>query len=330
MRSVAVAAVSAAVFLAASDALAAAPMAEVRDAAGSLIAAARTAPFAYPADGSVLRIGGASVTARGLELRDVSLLDGRVRANRLRVPAHGLAGSALEGLSVAGRTEAGTANALLSLGGSSYVVVLQQAVVPGSGQGMVGLRIYLGESHSGVPAGTQILVGLARAAVPKRQTPSHPWQLLGVSPAAAPAETPNPFAGIADPFAALRNPSSVGVRAAAIAQQFLGVPYVWAGADPVTGFDCSGLVMFVYRQLGVGLPHFSGSQWYAGQRVPLERLVPGDLVFFNLRSYGPGHVGIYIGQGRFIEAPRTGSFVQISSLFDPARGLRYVGAVRPY
>lgn len=330
MRLPAVLAVLAVALLAATDALGAAPIAEVRNADGALIAAARTTPFAFPADGSVLRIGGASVTARGLELRDVSLLEGSVRADRLRVRTRGLNGGAFEGLMVEGRFEAGTANALLSLGGSSYVVVLQQAVVPGAGKGVVGLRIYLGESRSGVPAGTQILVGLARAAVPRRQAPSHPWQLLGVAPAASPVETPNPFAGIADPFAALRSPGSAGVRAVAIAQQFLGVPYVWAGADPVTGFDCSGLVMFVYRQLGISLPHFSGSQWYAGDRVPLDRLAPGDLVFFNLHSYGPGHVGIYIGQGRFIEAPRTGSFVQISSLFDPARGLRYVGAVRPY
>jgi cell wall-associated NlpC family hydrolase len=88
--------------------------------------------------------------------------------------------------------------------------------------------------------------------------------------------------------------------------------------------------MFVYRQLGIELPHFTGSQWWVGQRVPLDRLAPGDLVFFNMRSYGPGHIGIYVGQGKFIEAPRTGSFVQISSLVDPARGLQYVGAVRPY
>ena len=329
MRLSALLAVSAVALVAGTDALAAPPIAEVRDAEGTLIAAARTTPFAYPADGSVLRIGGASVSVRGLELRNVSLLDSRVSADRLRVPAHGLAGSAMEGLTVAGRPEAGTANTLLSLGGSSYVVVLQQAVVPGSGEGVVGLRIYVGESRSGIPAGTQILVGLARAAVPKRQAPSHPWQLLGVLPAASPVETSNPFAGISDPFAALRNPSSVGVRAVAIAQQFLGVPYVWAGADPVTGFDCSGLTMFVYRQLGIELPHFTGSQWWVGQRVPLDRLAPGDLVFFNMKSYGPGHMGIYVGQGKFIEAPRTGSFVRISSLIDPARGLQYVGAVRP-
>jgi cell wall-associated NlpC family hydrolase len=330
MRALAAVAASAAALAVAPAALGAAPIAEIRDSEGALLAEARDAPFAYPADGSILRIGGASVTTRGLELRDVSMLGGRVRVDRLRVPAHGLDDAALDGLTVRGRSEAGTANALLSLGGASYVVVLQQAVVPGAGEGLVGLRVYVGEAQGSVPAGAQILVGPARAAVPARRDPSHPWQLLGVAPAPSPEEISNPFAGIADPFAALRSPSSVGVRAVAIAQQFLGVPYVWAGADPLGGFDCSGLTMYVYRQLGIQLGHFTGSQWYAGQRVPLERLAPGDLVFFNMRSYGPGHMGIYMGQGKFIEAPRRGSFVRISSLVDPARGLQYVGAVRPY
>lgn len=308
---------------------AASPLAEVRGPDGTLIAAARSTPFAYPADGSVMRIAGAAATGNGFELTGVSLLAGRVQAERLRIPARGLAGSAVDGLSVSGRREAGTANALLSLGGPSYLVALQQAVVPGSGEGLVGLRVYLGEGQAGLAAGTQILVGLARATVPRRQTPSNPWHVLGVAPALAPEETPGGFPGIADPFAALRSPSPLGVRAVAIAQQFLGVPYIWAGADP-TGFDCSGLVMYVYRQLGIELPHFTGSQWWRGDRVPLDALAPGDLVFFNMRSYGPGHVGLYIGGGKFIEAPRTGTAVQIATLFDPARGLRYIGAIRPY
>lgn len=310
------------------DAFAAAPLAEVRGPDGTLIAAAREVPFAYPADGSVLRIGGAAVTATGFELRKVSLLGGRVRAERLRVPAHGLAGAAIDGLAVAGRPEAGTPNALLSLGGPSYVVVLQQAVVPGAGEGVVGLRIYVGEATGGVARGTQILVGLARASVPPREARSQPWQLLGVAPASVPEETPGPsFPGITDPFATVREGSPIGLRAVAIAQQFLGVPYVWAGEDP-TGFDCSGLTKYVYRQLGIELVHFTGSQWYAGQRVPIEQLAPGDLVFFNMQSYGPGHMGMYVGQGKFIEAPRRGTVVRISNLAE--RAFSYVGAVRPY
>jgi peptidoglycan DL-endopeptidase CwlO len=96
-----------------------------------------------------------------------------------------------------------------------------------------------------------------------------------------------------------------------IATQYLGVPYRWGGADP-SGFDCSGLVMYVYAQVGVSLPHNTVAQWdypYAVS-VPRNQLEPGDLVFFA----GLGHVGIYIGNNQFIHAPHTGSVVSIESL----------------
>jgi cell wall-associated NlpC family hydrolase len=96
-----------------------------------------------------------------------------------------------------------------------------------------------------------------------------------------------------------------------IAMQYLGVQYVWGGATPA-GFDCSGLVMYVYAQVGVSLPHYTVAQWdYPNSvSVPRDQLEPGDLVFFN----GLGHVGIYIGNGEFIHAPHTGAVVSIDSL----------------
>jgi cell wall-associated NlpC family hydrolase len=96
-------------------------------------------------------------------------------------------------------------------------------------------------------------------------------------------------------------------EAASIALRYLGVPYVWGGASP-SGFDCSGLVMYVYAQLGISLPHYTVAQWDATQ--PISSPAPGDLVFFN----GLGHVGIYIGGGRFVDAPHTGSVVRIDSM----------------
>ena len=96
-------------------------------------------------------------------------------------------------------------------------------------------------------------------------------------------------------------------QAASIALQYLGVPYVWGGASP-SGFDCSGLVMYVYAQLGISLPHYTVAQWNATE--PISSPAPGDLVFFN----GLGHVGIYIGGGRFVDAPHTGSVVRIDSM----------------
>jgi peptidoglycan DL-endopeptidase CwlO len=95
--------------------------------------------------------------------------------------------------------------------------------------------------------------------------------------------------------------------AASIALHYLGVPYVYGGASP-SGFDCSGLVMYVYAQLGISLPHYTVAQWNATQ--PISSPAPGDLVFFN----GLGHVGIYIGGGRFVDAPHTGSVVRIDSI----------------
>jgi cell wall-associated NlpC family hydrolase len=96
-------------------------------------------------------------------------------------------------------------------------------------------------------------------------------------------------------------------EAASIALHYLGVPYVWGGAGP-GGFDCSGLVMYVYEQLGISLPHYTVAQWNATQ--PISSPAPGDLVFFN----GLGHVGIYIGGGEFVDAPHTGSVVRIDHI----------------
>jgi cell wall-associated NlpC family hydrolase len=118
--------------------------------------------------------------------------------------------------------------------------------------------------------------------------------------------------------------SSVGAEAVQIAMGELGVPYVWGGASP-SGFDCSGLTMWVYAQLGIHLDHFTGSQWNAGPHVARDQLAPGDLVFFEP---GIGHVGIYIGNNDFIEAPHTGAFVQISSLSNAWYAAEYQGAVR--
>ena len=94
-----------------------------------------------------------------------------------------------------------------------------------------------------------------------------------------------------------------------IAMQYLGVPYRWGGASP-SGFDCSGLVMYVFAQVGVSLPHYTGSLWGLGVPVSRNDLQPGDLVFFN----GLGHMGIYAGGGSFVHAPHTGDVVKVSSM----------------
>ena len=98
----------------------------------------------------------------------------------------------------------------------------------------------------------------------------------------------------------------------AIAQRYLGVPYVYGGASP-SGFDCSGLTMYCYAQVGVGLSHGATDQQHASTPVPISALQPGDLVFFGNASYSY-HVGIYVGGGSMINAPHTGAVVSYGSV----------------
>lgn len=109
-----------------------------------------------------------------------------------------------------------------------------------------------------------------------------------------------------------------GSSVVADAQQYLGVPYRWGGTDPTTGLDCSGLVQRVYGDLGVSLPRTSQEQVNVGTPVAsLAQAQPGDLVFFEPTSSGPGHVGIYIGNGQMIDAPHTGTDVQVQAVGKP-------------
>ena len=114
----------------------------------------------------------------------------------------------------------------------------------------------------------------------------------------------------------------LGQRVVSYARHLLGVPYVYGGSSPRSGFDCSGLVRYVYAHFGISLAHSSFSDFVHGRRVGRWQLKPGDLVFFD----DAGHVGIYIGHGRFIHAPHTGTVVRISTMsgwysarFDGAR-----------
>src|SRR6185312_5175147 len=113
---------------------------------------------------------------------------------------------------------------------------------------------------------------------------------------------------------------SPGLRAVQIANQLTGIPYRWGGASPRSGFDCSGLVQYVYAKVGIHLPHYAAGQFGHGRRVSRGSLRPGDLVFFS----GLGHVGIYAG-GKFIHAPRSGTTVRWSRLSSHGS---YYGATR--
>ena len=123
---------------------------------------------------------------------------------------------------------------------------------------------------------------------------------------------------------------AAGASVVAITSQYLGVPYVWGGAVPATGFDCSGLTRFVYQQLGIQLPHYAAWQFAMFPKLDPADLAPGDLVFFEPRIDGPGHVAMYVGGDQIIAAPHTGALVRYSSLSGTAAALGFMGAVRPY
>ena len=110
------------------------------------------------------------------------------------------------------------------------------------------------------------------------------------------------------------------------ALRYLGIPYRWGGVTDADGFDCSGLTMVCYRLNGLNLPRVSHLQYNAGRPIDKEELRLGDLVFFATRKKGVvSHVGLYIGENRFIHAPRTGENVQIESLLHPYYSERFLG-----
>jgi cell wall-associated NlpC family hydrolase len=116
------------------------------------------------------------------------------------------------------------------------------------------------------------------------------------------------------------NGNSVGVQALRAALSRVGDPYVWGAAGP-SAFDCSGLVMWAYAQVGISLMHFTGDQWNEGEHISRDQLEPGDLVFFFSDI---SHVGMYVGNGLMVDAPTFGIPVHVEPIYWSA----FVGAVR--
>jgi cell wall-associated NlpC family hydrolase len=119
--------------------------------------------------------------------------------------------------------------------------------------------------------------------------------------------------------------AAAGDRVALDSLDQLGIPYVWAGATPEGGFDCSGLTMWLWARQAVTLPHYAAAQFGLGPTVERDELRPGDLVYFN----DLGHVGVYVGNGWVVHAPRTGDVVKLAPLDSGWFAESYVGATRP-
>ncbi len=120
-----------------------------------------------------------------------------------------------------------------------------------------------------------------------------------------------------------------GERIAALAHSLVGIPYRYGGAHPAEGFDCSGLVFFTHRQVNLRIPRTSRDQYRAARPVPRSEARPGDLVFFS-HQRKLSHVGIYLGNRRFVHAPSSGRPVAVAHLDAPYYREHLVGMGRLY
>jgi hypothetical protein len=120
----------------------------------------------------------------------------------------------------------------------------------------------------------------------------------------------------------------MGVIAARTAERFVGIPYRWGGENVVDGMDCSGFVRAVYNLCGLSIPRTSRDQYKAGESVAKDGLQDGDLVFFGSSEDSINHVGIYVGNGRFVHAPRRGEEIRVTSVDESYFEKRFVGARR--
>lgn len=123
--------------------------------------------------------------------------------------------------------------------------------------------------------------------------------------------------------------STAGISAVNIATQFLGVPYVWGGTSP-SGFDCSGLMQYVYKQLGYNINRVADAQMKNGIAVSRENLAPGDIIGFSSGGIGGyvSHVGMYVGDGMMIHAPHSGDVVKYTTIDSGYYSTRFAGARR--
>ncbi|MBV9620985.1 MAG: C40 family peptidase [Gammaproteobacteria bacterium] len=108
-------------------------------------------------------------------------------------------------------------------------------------------------------------------------------------------------------------PAGPGEALAARAAALIGTPYQFGGAD-AGGFDCSGLTHYVHAALGIAIPRTAAGQQRSVAPVPLQKIFPGDLLFFRIAGPGVDHVGVYLGGGRFVHAPRAGVAVRSARL----------------
>jgi cell wall-associated NlpC family hydrolase len=112
----------------------------------------------------------------------------------------------------------------------------------------------------------------------------------------------------------LNSASPMGAKVVELARSQMGKPYIWGAESPEIGFDCSGLVYWIYQQLGLSLPRVADEQSKVGTPIPRELLQPGDRLYLNRKNGVWGHTAIYIGNNQYIHAPRPGQYITIGTL----------------
>lgn len=125
-----------------------------------------------------------------------------------------------------------------------------------------------------------------------------------------------------------KDTGDMGAIAARTAERFVGIPYKWGGNNVVDGMDCSGFVRAVYNLCGLSIPRTSRDQFKAGDLVAKEGLKDGDLVFFGASANEINHVGIYVGEGKFVHAPRRGEEIRVTAVNESYFEKRFIGARR--
>ena len=175
------------------------------------------------------------------------------------------------------------------------------------------------------PVQTGTNAGAAPAPAPKAPAPKSPAPKAPAPPRGGKLPTP-----LGTPSAPLVNASGSadGYAITSTALALRGTPYVNGGADPTTGFDCSGFTQYVFNQHGLSLPREVREQVSTGKKVKPEELKVGDLIFFSTTAPGATHVGIAIGGDQFIHAPSSTGVVRIERLSSTYWSQRFVGARR--
>jgi cell wall-associated NlpC family hydrolase len=175
---------------------------------------------------------------------------------------------------------------------------------------------------AGAPAAAAPALDPAAAGAPA--APASPADVAGAASAANAADAIQPLpAGLTETPAGPK-----ALEALAVARQYIGTPYLWGGSKPSTGFDCSGLMQWAYHQAGISIGRVTTQQIHDGVAVDRQHLQAGDMVFFQDSSGYVHHVGMYIGDDKFIHAPHTGDVVKISSLDEPYYAHQFAGGRR--